>query len=191
MKSRLHYAVHEIGSGNSTKFAHSAIKQFELPTRIISVDPNPRAEIDALCETIIRKPLEDAVGDILPLLTRDVLVFFDGSHRLLPNSDVLVFFTEIVPAIPEGAVYGIHDIHLPNDYTEESVSRLYSEQYVLAAYLLGGADGDRIELPLRHLTLTKDFEKHMPAIDYPASLNGESFWLRRRLFSFGVGLARR
>ena len=37
----------EIGSGNSTKFARRAIRDHRLCTRITSIDPHPRAEIDA------------------------------------------------------------------------------------------------------------------------------------------------
>ena len=35
----------EIGSGNSTKFVHRAIKDNNLRTKIISVDPNPRRHL--------------------------------------------------------------------------------------------------------------------------------------------------
>jgi hypothetical protein len=38
----------EIGSGNSTKFARQAIRDHGA-TRIVSIDPSPRAEIDAIC----------------------------------------------------------------------------------------------------------------------------------------------
>ena len=49
----------EVGSGNSTKFARKAIRDHNLPTKIISIDPMPRAEIDQLCDWVIRQPLED------------------------------------------------------------------------------------------------------------------------------------
>src|SRR5262249_54921864 len=40
----------EIGSGNSTKFARHAIRLDSLQTKVISLDPQPRVEIDALCD---------------------------------------------------------------------------------------------------------------------------------------------
>ena len=40
----------EIGSGNSTKFARQGIVDNNLNTRIVSIDPYPRAEIDQLCD---------------------------------------------------------------------------------------------------------------------------------------------
>ncbi|NQV03077.1 MAG: class I SAM-dependent methyltransferase, partial [Bacteroidia bacterium] len=49
----------EIGSGNSTKVATKAIKDGNLSTKIISIDPSPRASIDILAHEVIRKPLED------------------------------------------------------------------------------------------------------------------------------------
>jgi len=172
-------AVLEIGSGSSTKFIRSAIEYLGLDTRIISIDPSPRAEIEALCDTSIRKGLEESVKEVLEILPSRPLIFFDGSHRALPNSDVVSFFLEILPAIPSGCIYGIHDIVLPCDYPPIFAERLYSEQYVLAAYLLGGADGDAIELPTCYLTKTGEFKSVLPdgiELLYP---NGASFWLRK------------
>ena len=42
----------------------------------------------------------------------------------------------------------MHDIILPCDYPEHWRDRFYNEQYLLLAYLLGGADGDEIVLPV-------------------------------------------
>ncbi len=44
----------EIGSGNSTKVAYKAKREQNLAAKIISIDPMPRAEIDALAYKIIR-----------------------------------------------------------------------------------------------------------------------------------------
>ena len=49
----------EVGSGYSTKFARRAIHDHSLRTRITSIDPAPRAEIDKLCDCVIRRPLEE------------------------------------------------------------------------------------------------------------------------------------
>src|SRR5262249_52745235 len=48
----------EIGSGNSTKFAAKAKSLNSSHTRIVSIDPYPRVEIDRLCDEIVRSPLE-------------------------------------------------------------------------------------------------------------------------------------
>lgn len=136
----------EIGSGNSTKFAVQAIKDNSLETEVISVDPKPRAEVDQICNLVIRKPLEEAeeLESVITQLQPNDVVFFDGSHRSLQNSDVTAFFIDYLPSIPEGVNIGIHDIFWPNDYPEHWVSRYYNEQYILAAYMLGM--GSRFDL---------------------------------------------
>jgi len=88
----------EIGSGNSTKFARWAIERFGLDTRLISIDPEPRAEIDDLCDEVIRVRCEDAPGSAFEQLTPSDLLFVDNSHRAFPSSDVTVFFMEILLA---------------------------------------------------------------------------------------------
>jgi len=51
----------EIGSGNSTKFVARAKRDGALSARIVSIDPQPRAEVDRLCDEVIRAPLETVV----------------------------------------------------------------------------------------------------------------------------------
>jgi hypothetical protein len=50
-----------------------------------------------------------------------------------------------------GVLVAIHDIALPLDYRPEWTGRYYSEQYLLAAYLLGGGAGMRVELPCTYV----------------------------------------
>lgn len=81
----------EIGSGITTCFAHKAIRDGNLPTRIISVDPEPRAKINPICDQIIREGLEKCDLSIFDELQSGDILFFDGSHRSFMNSDVTVF----------------------------------------------------------------------------------------------------
>lgn len=137
----------EIGSGNSTKFVRRAIRDLSLTTKIISIDPTPRAEIDAICDQTVRARCEDVPHSFFEQLRSDDLLFVDNSHRSFQNSDVTVFFTEILPALPRGMVFGLHDMFLPEDYPERWTQRYYNEQYLMASYLFGGADGSKILLP--------------------------------------------
>ena len=137
----------EIGSGNSTKFARRAIEDNGLATKIISVDPEPRAEIDSICDEIIRSPCEEVPISFFENLPSDMVLFLDGSHRSFQNSDVSVFFAEILPSLPMDCIWGIHDIFLPYDYSVNLGSSYYNEQYLLLAYLLGGGGNDTILLP--------------------------------------------
>jgi hypothetical protein len=175
----------EVGSGHSTTFARRAIRDHGLRTRILSIDPCPRAEVDALCDEVLRQRLEEVdLGSIRPLTDED-LVFVDSSHRALQNSDVTVFFLEVLPALPPGLVLGLHDIFLPQDYPPHWRERLYSEQYLLASYLAGGANGDEILAPLNYLhALTQELAVLTPLFDQLGlsveQRFGSSFWLRKR-----------
>ncbi|MDR7036983.1 hypothetical protein J2X36_001727 [Methylobacterium sp. BE186] len=173
----------EVGSGNSTKFVAKAIRDAGLSTRIISIDPYPRAVVDALCDDVVRQPFEDVPIDrYLPTLKEGDVVYIDNSHRAFQNSDVTVFFTELLPALPAGAYYGIHDIFLPADYPEQWLDRYYNEQYLLIAYLLGGADGDAVVFPGLHASVQRAGEL-ADLFDAPefegVSRHAGAFWMRR------------
>jgi hypothetical protein len=142
----------EVGSGNSTKFARLAIRDLGLQTEIISLDPQPRADIDLLCDRVIRQPLEAVDPSVFDELAAGDVLFLDSSHVVFQNSDVTVFFLEVLPRLKAGVIVHIHDIFLPFDYPRLWADRHYSEQYLLAAYLLGGASRVEILLPLAHIT---------------------------------------
>lgn len=126
----------EIGSGNSTKFARRAIEDHRLRTRIVSIDPEPRTEIDAIADEVIRSGVEFVDIALFSGLDADSVVFFDGSHRSFQNSDVTVFFIDILPELKAGTSIGIHDVLWPWDYPPAWVERYYNEQYMLGAYML-------------------------------------------------------
>jgi hypothetical protein len=139
----------EVGSGNSTRFARRAINDNGLRTKIISVDPAPRVEIDRLCDEIIREPLEDIDlhGVVLEALQAGDILFVDGSHRCFTNSDVTILFLEILSRLAPGVIVHLHDILLPYDYPPVWRRKYYSEQYLLACWLLGGGRHLEIMLP--------------------------------------------
>ncbi len=137
LRSRRPRTYLEVGSGISTRFARRAIEDGKLETRIVSIDPSPRADIDAMCNEVIRQPLELVDPAQLPALDRNDVLFFDGSHRVFTGSDATVFFCDLLPSLAPGVLVGVHDIFLPDDYPDPFVERHYSEQYLLAALLLG------------------------------------------------------
>jgi hypothetical protein len=141
----------EIGSGNSTRFAARAVRDHATGTRIVSVDPMPRAGIDALCDRVVRAPLEDLDLGLLSEVSPGDVVFFDGSHRSFQNSDATVFFLEVLPALPSGTVVGVHDVFLPADYPPGWSGRWYNEQYLLAARLLAPDPGLSVLLPAAYV----------------------------------------
>lgn len=173
----------EIGSGNSTKVAFKAKKEQSINTKIISIDPMPRAEIDSLADLIIRKPFENIDYNILDELNENDILFVDNSHRILPNSDAMVFFLEILPKLKKGVVVHIHDIYLPYDYPQFMCDRFYSEQYGLAMYLLANRKKYEPILPNYFIYEDKELSKQIEPIWSHKNLNGVerhggSFWLR-------------
>jgi predicted O-methyltransferase YrrM len=137
VRSRRPRTYFEIGSGISTRFARRAIEDGKLETRIVSIDPSPRAEVDALCDEVIRQPLELVDQAQLPALQENDVLFLDGSHRAFTGSDATVFFCDVLPTLSPGVLVGVHDVFLPDDYPEPFIQRHYSEQYLLAALLVG------------------------------------------------------
>lgn len=175
----------EIGSGNSTKVARRAIKDNGLSTQIISIDPMPRAEIDHLADQIIRAPFEQTNFDFLFDLEANDILFVDNSHRILPNSDAMVFFMEVLPKLKPGVIVHIHDIYLPYDYPQFMCDRFYSEQYGLAAFLL--ANAQRFQPLMPNYFVDQDAELRAilaPLWAHPnlkgVEQHGGSFWLTIR-----------
>jgi len=178
------HAYVEVGSGNSTKFARRAIRDHNLRTKVISIDPHPRAEIDHICDQVIRRPCEDVDVAFFDTLTANDILFIDNSHRSFQNSDVTVFFMEILPALPKGMVVGVHDIFLPEDYISSWEDRYYNEQYLLGAYLFGGLDGGSILLPNWFVTKEPTLKARLDAIWSSGPLQGledrgGAFWMIR------------
>lgn len=174
----------EIGSGQSTRFARRAISDHGLPTLITSIDPHPRAEIDAICDQVIRAGFEDADLSVFTALKAGDIVFFDGSHRSFTNSDVTVFFLDVLPRLARGVVVQIHDIYLPDDYPAALSERYYSEQYLLAAHLLASRGAAAtVLLPNAFIAGDAEFDGVLRRLWKKPGLEelepwGASFWFR-------------
>jgi hypothetical protein len=171
----------EVGSGTSTKFTRRAISDHGLSTRIVSIDPQPRAEIDAICDEVIRSRLEEADLSVFDSLVAGDVVFIDNSHRVFTNSDACVVFLEVLPRLAPGVLVEIHDIYLPDDYPAGWNDRFYSEQYVLAGYLLGGSQTFETELPNWFVTTNPELAEIVAPLwdELPgAEPTGGSYWLR-------------
>jgi hypothetical protein len=175
----------EVGSGISTRFARQAISNLNLQTRIVSIDPHPHTVIDTLCDEVVRSRMEEVPREFWEGIGPEDLLFVDNSHRSFPNSDVTVFFAEVMPALRPGTIWGLHDIFLPWDYPEEWRDRFYNEQYLLLTYLLGGADGDEIVLPVMWATHQSRLHGILAPLWAREDLfrdvktHGVSFWMRR------------
>lgn len=173
----------EVGSGNSTKVAYKSVKENKLNTEIISIDPFPRANIDHLANKIIRQAFETVDFSFLFDLDENDILFIDNSHRALPNSDVTVFFLEVLPKLKKGVIVHIHDIYLPYDYPQFMTERFYSEQYLLACYLLSNKERFKIIMPNFFVSEDPELNKILnPVWESLISANverhGGSFWMQ-------------
>lgn len=174
----------EIGSGNSTKVARKAIRENGLSTRIISIDPCPRAAIDHLADEVIRSPFEDLndLAFLLDALGENDILFIDNSHRVFPNSDALRCFLEVLPSLKKGVIVHIHDIYLPYDYPQFMCDRFYNEQYTLAAFILANPEKYCTILPNYFISEDEELSGVIAAMwEHPHLMgverHGGSFWL--------------
>jgi hypothetical protein len=100
------------------------------------------------------------------------------------NSDCVVLLLEILPDLRPGVLVHLHDIWLPYDYPTEWTERYYSEQYLLAAWLL--AEGTRFDVELPNMFVSEDPDLRRvvePVWTGPLAgvqRHGGSFWLRMR-----------
>lgn len=173
----------EVGSGNSTKVARKAINDGKLKTKITSIDPFPRANIDHLADRVIRKKLEDydGISSLTAELNSGDIIFIDNSHRCLPNSDVTVFFLEILPELKPGVIVQVHDIYLPYDYPQYMCDRFYSEQYLLATALLSNPEKYQIISPNYFISEDKELSETLAEVWKKENMqgvekHGGSFW---------------
>lgn len=169
----------EVGSGVTTKFVRQAIEDQRLSTKIISVDPNPRIEIDRICDEVHRHRFEDLDLDWTATLQAGDMFLLDGSHRSLNNSDVTVFFLEVMPRLPPGVLIGIHDVFLPYDYPAGFIGRFYSEQYMLATMLLNDRGSTyQVELPSAYVGVNGiAAEALAPLWRWSEAPHGGMFWM--------------
>lgn len=173
----------EIGSGYSTRFARRSISDHSLRTLITSIDPAPRADIDHLCDRILRSSLEDADLSLFSQLEAGDIVVMDGSHMAFMNSDSAVFFLEVLPQLPAGVLVAIDDVFLPWDYPPGWVDRWYGEQYLLASMLLAGAEEWTLRFPAFYLTQESElkdlFEPLWQHIRPAGGRFAMSFWMEK------------
>lgn len=178
----------EIGSGNSTRFASYAAKHFSPQTKIISIDPYPGNTIEAFPDTFIKEALEETDLSVFDNLSDNDIIWLDGSHRSFSNTDVTVFFMDVIPRLTANPLIGIHDIPFPWDYFPGWNEYYFNEAFVLAAYLVGARDVIEYVLPCFYinniaLALRKILQPiwSMPQLNSPLDElgGGGAFWFRK------------
>jgi Methyltransferase domain len=129
----------EVGSGHSTRFMAEAIADAGLATRLVAIDPAPRADIAGWGAELIRSTVPACGSTPFEGLAGGDMLFIDSSHVLMPGSDVDFLLNQVLPGLPPGCLVHVHDVFLPDDYPIAWAWRGYNEQLAVAALLSGGA----------------------------------------------------
>jgi hypothetical protein len=129
----------EVGSGYSTRLMRRAIQGGQVGTRLISIDPAPRVEIQSSADEEIRAVVEDVpVSRFTDELQPNDILFVDSSHVIQTGGDVPYLFLEVFPKLQAGVLIHVHDIFLPFDYPKCFVDERWgwTEQYLFHAFML-------------------------------------------------------
>jgi hypothetical protein len=132
----------EVGGGHSSRFFVRAVRDENLLARHIVIDPGSRArqKIEGLPINHVPVPLEASDLSVFSGLKAGDIVSLDGSHKLLPGSDVDVFVGRVMPRLDRGVLVHIHDCFLPDAYPARWGNRAYTEQSGLLGFVLAGSD---------------------------------------------------
>lgn len=169
----------EVGSGNSTHLFREAIRDAEVATELMSIDPRPRESIDAVADRVLKCRLEDVPAREFERLGENDILFIDSSHEIRPGNDVVRLFSNILPRLTKGVLIHVHDIFLPYEYPVKWVLKnrwLWNEQYLVQA-LLQDSDAYEVLWPGHY------FQRTLPAFAghfllMPNRL-ASSLWLRK------------
>jgi predicted O-methyltransferase YrrM len=172
----------EVGSGNSTHLFREAITDGKLGTRLVTIDPSPRREVESVADQVIRRRLEDVAStDLEDMLEANDILFIDSSHEIRPGNDVVRLSLKVVPKLRSGVVIHVHDIFLPFEYPREwiihnTLNVNWAEQYLVQA-MLQGSDQFQVLWPGHFLQRTlPGFSDHF---HYNPEGIAKSLWLRK------------
>ena len=173
----------EIGSGTSTKIALKAKTEQNPDLLITCIDPHPPPEISTIADKSYNSFVQDLTLDVFSGLSENDIIFFDGTHMLYPNSDVMWFFLEVLPILPKGVIVQVHDIYIPYDYPQFMRERYYSENYLLGALLLNNPSKYEVLAPNFYISEQKHLAEILTELWQHPQLkkteqHGGSFWFR-------------
>ena len=104
----------EYSTSNLFNVDFTVKKQLNLDLSIICIEPFPSDYLIKLSNlneiTLIKDKLENVDLNKFKNLVKNDILFIDSSHVLKLNSDVLYYFTRILPILRRGVYVHIHDI---------------------------------------------------------------------------------
>ena len=170
----------EIGSGHSTRFMARAVADGLLETKIIAIDPSPRASLEGLNIAFQFTTVQEVDINYFELLMPGDILFIDSSHILMPGTDVDFLINRILPQLPKGVFIHLHDIFLPDDYPQSWHWRGYNEQLGVASLLQAHAFNvlfSSYYVATRMTDVLKD--TFLAEINKPGSNFESSLWLEK------------
>ncbi len=171
----------EVGSGHSTRFLAKAIRDASLTTRLLCIDPAPRAPIGSLGIEHLSEVLGSRHARLVATLRAGDILFVDSSHIAMPGTDVDLVIGELLPRLAPGALVHFHDVFLPDAYPRGWAWRGYNEQIAVAALVQGG--GYAIEHSSRWLATRRQRWLRAAGLDEVPLRRGvreSSLWLVKR-----------
>ena len=138
VRTRTPRRIVEIGSGHSTRFLARAVRDGRCATRLVAIDPAPRASLDGLGVETIARPLHEVGTEVFAELAAGDMVVVDSSHILMPGTDVDFLLNRVWPTLAAGVIVHFHDVFLPDDYPAAWGWRGYNEQLGIAPLIAAG-----------------------------------------------------
>lgn len=135
----------EVGCGWSSLLLKQALERNRAEgatTSVTLVEPYPNPSIFKHLPgswPVHRTLLQRVPLNVFDQLEAGDVLFYDGSHCAKAGSDVTWFFFRILPRLRPGVIIHLHDIHLPEDYSDDVIferGQTWNEQYVLQAFLM-------------------------------------------------------
>ena len=167
----------EVGSGHSTRFLARAVADGGLATRIIAIDPEPRASLAGLAVDWHAVPVQQADPQAFAALAAGDILFIDSSHQVKPGSDVAFLLEQALPRLASGVRVHFHDIFLPDDYPPHWAWRRYTEQQAVARLLEHGFAEDFSSHRALKAGRLPDIISRLPL--QPEAIES-SLWMRKR-----------
>jgi predicted O-methyltransferase YrrM len=170
----------EVGCGNSTKIIRQAIIDGGFDCRHRCIDPNPRAEISKLANTVFQVQIQSLKpAELIRDLTNGDIVFIDTSHEVKPANDVAYIYGRLLPFLPCGVLVHVHDIFLPYEYPVGWVrdqGLAWGEQYLVQTMLMNSEQWE-VLWPGYYLQRTlAEFSSYFPHTHVGLA---QSMWLRK------------
>jgi hypothetical protein len=178
--------VFEVGSGFSSAAMLDTSELFlGGAVDFTFIEPDPRRLYslirpeDRHRSMIIEQRVQNVPPAAFHCLSRNDILFIDGSHVAKIGSDVNYLLHDILPTLAVGVYVHIHDVPYPFEYFRGWIERgiAWNEAYMVRAFLAFNSAFEVVLYPSFLLHFHRPwFEQYMPMC---LKNTGGSLWLRR------------